>query len=101
MPIWSIVFTRNTVTDGYPTLAGTFSCLGLRCRSYRLVFMPRDHSESPVSHRMLTIQQCRVYLAETTNESLSDKEVETIRDHMYVLARLTVASLDKEEKELQ
>jgi len=50
---------------------------------------------------MLTIQQCREYLDETTNESLSDKEVETIRDHMYVLARLTVASLDKEEKELQ
>ena len=39
---------------------------------------------------MLTIQECREHLDEETNKSLSDAEVETIRNDLYVLAEIVI-----------
>ena len=40
----------------------------------------------------LTIEQCRKFLTLEVNASLSDQEVERIRDEMYALAEIAVAS---------
>lgn len=41
---------------------------------------------------MLSIQECRSYLLTDESQSLSDSEVEAIRDDLYSLARLALAS---------
>jgi len=43
---------------------------------------------------MLTINECREQLDDATNASLSDADVEVIRDQLYELAKIALSTQD-------
>jgi hypothetical protein len=59
-----------------------------------------DKAKLPLCERtttnMLTIQECRESLDLEINESLTDKDVEAVRDALYGLARLALSAQRKE-----
>lgn len=44
---------------------------------------------------MLTVAQCREYLEQETNVSMTDAEVISVRDDLYTLARLALEKNNK------
>ncbi len=47
---------------------------------------------------MLTVAECRECLDEQTSESVSDKELEGVRDDLYKLARIILSAKRDEDE---